>query len=157
MISAAIVLDQRGALMAAVASTVAFSTLAALSFLTLLVPPGAQGAISPARLVFLWVTNTLGQFLIAVLASYPSRQLRATGGALRAREADLRRLALLQEQILEAMPSGLVTSNPQGTVTFVNRAGRAILGLPRDGGPETRPVDELFSRHPCAQRALASP
>jgi two-component system sensor histidine kinase PilS (NtrC family) len=143
VIAAAIVLDQRGAFAAAVASTLAFSILLMLGRLGVLHPPGIAGAISTGRLAFLWVTNTLAQFLIAALASFLSRQLTAAGGALREREADLRSLAEIQEQILAAMPSGLVTGDVEGRITFVNRAGRSILGLRPEGRLEGQ-LDDIF-------------
>ena len=141
VIGAAIVLGQRGALAAAIASTVAYSFLAGLGQVGIRSDPGV--AIPLGRLAFLWVTNNLAQFLIAALASYLSRQLVAAGGALQEREEDLRRLADLQEQILTAMPSGLVTGDSEGNLTFVNRAGRAILGLSPEGKVEGR-LEEIF-------------
>ena len=59
-----------------------------------------------------------------MLAGFLARQLSAAGGRLSAREADLRELARLQQQILAAMPSGLITCDADGRITFVNRAAQ---------------------------------
>ena len=75
------------------------------------------------RLVFVCASNVLAQFLIAVLAGLPGRASSPPpGGRLTAREQDLRQLTRLQKQILTAMPSGLLTCDVDGRVTFVNRA-----------------------------------
>lgn len=81
------------------------------------------------RMVFLLFSNLVGQFLIAWLASYLSEQLQRAGGKLKAREADLSALAALQRQILESMPSGLITCQRDGTVTYLNRAAAVILDV----------------------------
>lgn len=70
----------------------------------------------------------LAQGLIAVLASYVSEQLLRTGGRLSAREADLKELTQLQNLIVSAMPSGLLSFDEQRRVTFLNPAAQAILG-----------------------------
>src|SRR5262249_5163530 len=71
-----------------------------------------------------------------------ARQSRRRGGGLSDRERDLRELTRLQQMILTAMPSGLLTCDTEGRITYVNRAARQILGL----GPEDLPwnVEELI-------------
>ncbi|NPC84702.1 PAS domain-containing protein, partial [Pyxidicoccus fallax] len=124
VIGAAVVLDWRGALWVAAASAVGFCGLV----LALWLADGAPGSpLPPSRMLFVLGSNLLALGLIAVLAGYLARQLSATGGALSAREADLRRLGRLQQQILSSMPSGLVTCDARGRVTYVNPAGCAIL------------------------------
>ncbi len=71
----------------------------------------------------------LAQFLTAVLTGFLARQLTTAGGRLSARERDLRELTRLQQQILAAMPSGLLTCDVEGRITYVNRAAQQILGL----------------------------
>src|SRR5262249_54582910 len=104
--------------------------------------PVALGTLSPSRLAFISSTNVLAQFLTAVLAGFLARQLMTTGGRLSDRERDLRELTRLQQMILTAMPSGLLTCDTEGRITYVNRAARQILGL----GPEDLPwnVEELI-------------
>lgn len=124
VIGASVVLDRRGALWAAAAS--------ALCFGALVMGPGALGSspggfMPPMRGLFVLGSNSLALGLIAVLSGYLSRQLSATGGALSAREADLRKLGRLQQQILSSMPSGLATCDADRRITYVNAAGCSIL------------------------------
>jgi two-component system sensor histidine kinase PilS (NtrC family) len=129
VIGASILLDGRGALLAAGAGAIAYASLLVAVKLQWLEPPLGVGDVSRQRLVFLLGSNVLALFLIAALAGYLSRQLSATGGRLSEREADLQKLDNLQRQILACMPSGLITCDEAGRVTFVNRAASAILSL----------------------------
>jgi len=131
VIASSIILQPPSAFVAAAASSTAFCALALLIRFNVLVRPALDSVeTSIDRFIFLLVSNALAQFLIAALASYLSRQLRAAGGKLSVREADLQKLAGLQRQILTAMPSGLITCMADGTITFINRAAAAILGFP---------------------------
>jgi two-component system, NtrC family, sensor histidine kinase PilS len=129
IVAGSILLYERGALLTACASAVAFVILVALLHTGALRTPLGTSILPPSRLAFALVSNLLAQFLIAVLAGYLSRQLSTTGGRLRARESDFRQLARFHEQILASMPSGLITCDGEGQVTFLNRAAEAILGV----------------------------
>jgi two-component system sensor histidine kinase PilS (NtrC family) len=71
----------------------------------------------------------VSQLLIAVLSGYVGEQLSAAGGRLRASEREFQELTELQNEIVRAMPSGLITCDRDGNVSFVNPAAEAILGL----------------------------
>ncbi len=143
VVAASILLYQRGALIAAGASSFAYATLVALLHENVLRPPMGSAPLSGPRMAFLVATNTLAQFLIAALASFLSKQLRATGGRLSEREADLAEMARLQRQILACMPSGLITCEANGTITFVNKAAAALLEL-KDGEHPPTQIETLI-------------
>ncbi len=65
----------------------------------------------------------------AALAGYLAEQLRSTGERLAASEGDLAAITALHESLVQSVTSGLVTLDPQGRVTFLNRAGEQITGL----------------------------
>jgi len=140
VIGAAVVLDWRGALWVAAAAAVCFAGLVVMQRLSDVAP---LGPLLPSRGFFVLGSNLLALALIAVLAGYLSRQLSATGGALSAREADLRRLGGLQQQILSSMPSGLITCDSQKRVTYVNAAARGILQLEDEVGAG-QPLESLL-------------
>nr|WP_239577566.1 ATP-binding protein [Archangium primigenium] len=144
VIGASIVLDGRGALVAAGASALAYSLLLVAVRARWLEAPSGMGNLSQQRLLFLVGSNLLALVLIAVLAGYLTRQLSDTGGRLSEREADLKNLDLLQRQILACMPSGLITCDARGRVTFVNRAAHAILGLEGAAPFLDTPVESLL-------------
>lgn len=134
VVGAAILLDQRGTLVVAAATSVAYVALVGMLHYGWLKSPSGS-SLPPGRLPFLIISNVLAQFLLAFLAGFLSRQLSQTGRKLRASEKDLRELAEVQRQILESMPSGLLTCDAEGTVGFVNRAGEAILQVSADELP----------------------
>jgi two-component system sensor histidine kinase PilS (NtrC family) len=129
VVSASALLSGPGVLVTTVSSALALVVLGVCINQQLLRPPQGSTILTPPALVFVLSANVLAQALIAVLATNLSRQLSQAGGELYAREEDLRRLDKLQAQILEHMPSGLLTCEKQGRVTFINRAGVGILGL----------------------------
>ncbi len=142
VVGAAILLDRRGTLVAAGATSVAYVVLVALLSEGVLRSPSGSASLPPGRLAFLIASNVLAQFLLAFLAGFLSRQLSQTGRKLRAREKDLRELAEVQRQILESMPSGLLTCDVAGNATFVNHAGETILQVSADELPV--PMDRLI-------------
>jgi two-component system sensor histidine kinase PilS (NtrC family) len=142
VVGAAILLDQRGALLAAAASSLAYVALVGLLHQGWLQSPSSAPSPPSGRLAFLVASNVLAQFLLAFLAGFLSRQLSQTGRRLRASEKDLRDLAAIQRQILESMPSGLLTCDAAGKVNFVNRAAEAILQVSADELP--LPVERLI-------------
>ena len=151
VVGAAILLGQRGALLAAAACSASFVAVAVT---------GPQ--TSTGRLFFICASNVLAQLLSAVLAGFLARQLTATGGRLSARERDLRELTRLQQQILAAMPSGLLTCDSAGRITYVNRAAEQILGF----GPDEIPanveavipgVRTLFTGRPRSEVTVTTP
>jgi two-component system sensor histidine kinase PilS (NtrC family) len=142
VVGASILLGQWGALAAAAACSVSFLVLAAAVSSGTIRTPVPLGTLSVGRLAFLCASNVLAQFLTAVLTGFLARQLTTAGGRLSARERDLRELTRLQQQILSAMPSGLLTCDVEGRITYVNRAARQILGLDAAGTPAS--VEELI-------------
>lgn len=63
------------------------------------------------------------------LAGWLTDQLRRTGERLAQSEGDLAAVTALHESIVQSVTSGLVTLDPQGRITFLNRAGEQITGL----------------------------
>jgi len=80
----------------------------------------------------------------AALAGYLAEQLRRTGERLAERESDLATITALHESIVQSVTSGLLTLDPQGRVTFLNRAGEQMTGLSRRQ-MQGRPVERWFA------------
>jgi two-component system sensor histidine kinase PilS (NtrC family) len=87
---------------------------------------GWMGQPIPRPLLFL---QTSAFVLTAALSSYLAEQLRWTGERLAARESDLAAITALHAAIVQSVNSGLVTLDSSGRVTFLNRAGEAMLGV----------------------------
>jgi two-component system sensor histidine kinase PilS (NtrC family) len=152
VIAASILLSQRGAFITAAACSGVYAAIVAIHLLRLGVNPPTAMVV---RVGFNLASNVLAQFLIAALAGFLSRQLLAAGGRLSASQADLRRLSTLHELILDSTPSGLLTCEADGRVTFINRAALSILGLEERGERSMR-VQELLPGLPEMERVPRS-
>ncbi len=67
----------------------------------------------------------------AGLAGYLAEQLRRSDERLAESERDLATITALHESIVQSVTSGLLTFDSGGRVTFLNRAGEQMLGVPR--------------------------
>jgi two-component system sensor histidine kinase PilS (NtrC family) len=83
--------------------------------------------LQASRFVFLTASNALAISLVATLAAYLSRQLVSAGGQLVAKETEFENLEALQQRILLVMPSGLMTADDAGVVSFANPTALMIL------------------------------
>jgi two-component system, NtrC family, sensor histidine kinase PilS len=96
---------------------------------------GAQPAQDPLREVaYRLLLHLLGFVLVAVLASRLSRELSRA-------ESDLARLRVVHRDIVESIPSGLITFDPDGIVVTANAAVPKILDRPGEDFVG-RPVSE---------------
>jgi two-component system, NtrC family, sensor histidine kinase PilS len=118
IIAASALQERRGALLAA-----GWSNL-----LTVVVVWWAAAEITSTLLVDV-ASQVAAQWLVAVLSGYLAEQLNRAGSSLRASERNLEALRQLKDQIVESMPSGLLTCDGDGRLTFANDAARTILGL----------------------------
>ncbi len=124
IIGSGLVLGARGALVGLLGAAAAYGVIVAMA-LTQPNPAVPRIAVDAA-------IQLLAQTLIAVLSGYVGEQLVRAGGRLLASEADLRELTALQNEIVRVMPSGLVTCDAEGQVTFLNPVGAGILGVEQD-------------------------
>ncbi|MDP1822979.1 MAG: ATP-binding protein [Archangium sp.] len=137
IVGAAVLLGTRGAIVGFLGAATAYLLVLA-SLLE------SHPSESLPRLGLDALIQLVAQLLIAVLSGYVGEQLSRTGGRLSASERDLRELIELQDEIVRAMPSGLVTCDPDGVVTFVNPSAEAILGISTEEVTRRARVDELL-------------
>ncbi len=104
--------------------------------------------LSPAdlplgRVLYAAVSHLLGFLLLGVLGGALADRLRAADRELAEQRGSLEALRAAYEQIVESINTGLLTTDHEGRVRFVNRAGGEIL---REGRPGLlgRPVTALF-------------
>lgn len=132
IIGAALVGQRRGALWSAGWSNVL--TLGVMGW-------DVQHSITSLSVIEVLV-QILAQWLVAVLSGYLAEQLSRAGGELQVSEKSLAALTELKDQIVESMPSGLLTCEHSGTVTFINSSARSILGV--DGGTRELNIGQLM-------------
>ncbi|OGT90727.1 MAG: hypothetical protein A2286_13570 [Gammaproteobacteria bacterium RIFOXYA12_FULL_61_12] len=69
-------------------------------------------------------------FVIALLAAVLSRQVGESESLARRQAADLVELTTLNELIIQEMATGVVATDEQGHITFINDAARRLLRVP---------------------------
>ena len=89
---------------------------------------GERGDLATVRLVYLLVAHLVSFFAVAYLASYLTETLRRTGLELEMRRDDLAQLRAFNDDIIDSMNSGLLTTDWEGRITFANRAAGEIVG-----------------------------
>ena len=166
VLSATMLVSRRGALTLAGVATVLYGGLLAAVRDGLLPPSqGLAGLSDLPPLALLYAVFVLGVACatVALLGSYLAESLQHAGIKLREATLEVADLRGLNQVIVDSIQSGLMTTDADGRILYVNRFGETILGrspaelrgLPVGdvlGSPLLRPV-ELQTR--AASRALA--
>jgi two-component system sensor histidine kinase PilS (NtrC family) len=72
--------------------------------------------------------NITAFFLVALLSSFLSEQVRESKQALKIKEQDYQKLEVLYRNIIESIGSGLLTVDKKNKISFFNRAAEIITG-----------------------------
>jgi two-component system sensor histidine kinase PilS (NtrC family) len=134
IITASMLLYRRGGLFAASGAVILYGALADLMYYGVLPLPEQSWFIptpwtSGSRLYLNMATNFAGFYAAAFLTSYLSEKLQKTFEELDANRQNLAELRALNQNVVESIPSGLITLSPEGRATFVNPAGSLILRM----------------------------
>jgi two-component system sensor histidine kinase PilS (NtrC family) len=142
IITASMLLYRRGGLLAASGATIFYGALVDLMYYGVLPMPEQSlflpNAWSASRLYFNIAANFAGFYATSLLTSYLAEQQRTTSRELNVVRQNLAELRALNQNVVESIPSGLITLSTFGTATFVNPAGCQILQLP---------ANEILGRH----------
>ncbi|MGH9436614.1 MAG: two-component system sensor histidine kinase NtrB [Terriglobia bacterium] len=74
------------------------------------------------------LASLFGFFAVAYLSSYLAENLRKTGEELRDKTGEVASLQALNENVIQSMRGGLITTDLEGRILVINRAGEVILG-----------------------------
>lgn len=131
VITASMLLYRRGGLLAASAASIFYGVLVDLMYYGVL-PLPEQSMFLPiawtsSRLYFNMAANFTGFYATALLTSYLSEQLQRTSRELDANRRNLAELRALNQNVVDSIPSGLITLTSFGSASFINPAGSNIL------------------------------
>ena len=82
------------------------------------------------RLNYNLAVHFVGFYAVALLTSYLSQHVTRAERELEEKSEDLADLQVVHRDVIESISSGLVTTDLEGVITSVNRAGLSILGRP---------------------------
>jgi two-component system sensor histidine kinase PilS (NtrC family) len=92
------------------------------------IPPTANSMPSSRALEFWLVNNLFAFFAVAYLGSLLSQTLRKKGVELEEKKVELKDLQAFNQDIIESMRGGLLTTDLNGRILLLNRAGAEITG-----------------------------
>ncbi|HXH40073.1 MAG TPA: ATP-binding protein [Thermoanaerobaculia bacterium] len=131
IITASMLLYRRGGLLGASGAVILYGGLGDLMYYGVLPVPEQSWFLptpwTSARLYLNLATNFAGFYAAAFLTSYLSEKLQKTSEELDANRQNLAELRALNQNVVESIPSGLITLSPDGLATFINPAGCLIL------------------------------
>lgn len=119
---AAALMGLRGGVLAAAGIGGAFALLLAYDSWYL---PASE--LSPGRVLYAAVSHLVAFVTVGALGGVLADRLKQQGEELEERREDLRALKALHADIVASIGTGLMTTDGEGRVTFVNRAGRGLL------------------------------
>jgi two-component system, NtrC family, sensor histidine kinase PilS len=141
IITGSMMLYRKGGLLTASGCVILYAGIGDLLYYHLLPPPPATEfpltAYTSYHLYVNLATNVGGYYATAFLTSFISEKLRATFRELDANRQNLARLEAINQNVVESIPSGLLTVASDHRVSFANPAAALIL---------QRPASELVGR-----------
>jgi len=134
IVAGCLLLPRRGGLVAALSSWSMYAVLAVL-LQRGLIPPSPQGlfpdtGVPSVRVVYALLAHLMSFLALAYLTSHLTENLRRTGQELELRQDDLAALRAFNDNIIDSINSGLLTTDAEGRITFANRAATEITGVP---------------------------
>jgi len=131
IITASMLLYRRGGLLSASGAVILYGVLGDLMYYGVVPMPEQSWFVPTAwtssRLYLNMATNFAGFYATALLTSFLSEKLQKTSKELDANRQNLAELRALNQNVVESIPSGLITLSPDGVATFINPAGCFIL------------------------------
>src|SRR5574337_876962 len=133
VLAAAILLSRRSSLLLASGSTILYGALIDIQLYGLTnrtqSPFAASASHDPIYALLQLFVNSATFFLVALLGSRLAERLKETGRELEAQRIDLRNLRTLHQDIIEHIPSGIVTLDLEGHIVSFNRTAQKIIGI----------------------------
>lgn len=134
----------KGAMLWAALSSACYVALLYLQMTGAVVPPGGQEApLVLSAILRPSLTNSIGFLLTGVLSGLLGEDIRRTRIRMHEREGVLQKLETFHKYVVENIPSGILTVDPQGRVSLINDTACAILAVDKEA-VAGRPVDEVL-------------
>ena len=151
IVAASTVQFRRGGVMVATLSAILYAGLVTAQYLTasgfLDTYPALVNAsvVLPPRSVAQYIValNLLGFFGSALLSGSLANSLRSAGAQLEQASTEIADLQALNQHVIDSLPSGLATTDPQRRILTFNHAAEAITGLPFRSAVG-RPISEVL-------------
>lgn len=131
VLSSSIVLNKRAGYLIASLSSIFYGILLDLQFYQML-PIEYEGIIEEKQFLFNIFMHIISLYITAYLAGYLSYSLEKTVEQLEKKDSSLKDLELFNTKVIESLPSGLFTTDINGTVLIFNHAAELISGIKKE-------------------------
>jgi two-component system sensor histidine kinase PilS (NtrC family) len=131
IISAGLVLSRAGTYGIAAVSGAMYGASLMLELHGIIHPLTASGvyAYSSLDILFRIFVYLLAFFVVAALVNHLGEEIRAKGKELRQKQLDYQKLEAFHQNIVQSLDSGLITTDPSGRISFLNKTAYRILGI----------------------------
>jgi two-component system sensor histidine kinase PilS (NtrC family) len=160
IVAASTVQFRRGGLMIATLSAILYSGLVTAQYLTsagFLEYPSLvdESVVLPAGSIAQYTValNVFGFFAAGLLSGSLANSLRSAGAQLEQASTEIADLQALNQHVIDSLPSGLATTDPQHRILTFNRAAEAITGVPFHTAVG-RPITEVLQLPPQLLAAM---
>src|SRR5581483_10091400 len=152
---------RRGALLVATLSTVLYGGIVLTQYFVAagLIPSSfifERTVVLPARSFAQYTValNLFGFFAVALLSGSLANSLRSAGAQLEQASTEIADLQALNQHVIDSLPSGLATTDPDHRVLTFNRAAESITGV-RFHSAVGRPIDDILQLPPPVMASIA--
>lgn len=132
ILASSIVLDQRAGYIIATVSSLLYGTLIVLQFHGILVLLRITDYREAGNYLYNIFIHISSFYLIAFLSGYLSSRLEKTKKKLAEKDLNLRNLEFFNQEVVESLPSGLLTTDMAGTILLFNRSAERIIGMRKE-------------------------
>jgi two-component system sensor histidine kinase PilS (NtrC family) len=131
IIAGAILLYRRGGMIIASFSSILYGAFLDLSYYGLINPLGYLRPFvheyQVSEIFYMILVNVAAFYLVAILSSFLSEQIRKGSAELRARQKDLADLEMLKENIVQSISSGLIALDERNRIIAFNKGAEEIF------------------------------
>ena len=132
IITASILVYRKGGVLVASLCSILYGGLLDLEFYGVIHPVSSE-VVEPrdyhsTDLFYSILMNITAFYLVAFLSSLLSEQVRRSGRELQKKQVDFDQLEALNRNIVQSINSGLLTTDLEGKVTFLNKTAEEITG-----------------------------
>jgi len=130
VIGSVIMVNRRAGYIVATICSILYGLLTDLQFYRLIPVPYDPSVMEKDFLynIFSYIS---GLYLTAYLMGHLSSRLEKTSKKLEEKDSNLKDLTFFHEELIESLPSGLLTTDLSGSILVFNRAAEQITGVPR--------------------------
>lgn len=130
VIASAITMNKKAGYVTATICSILYGTMIDLQFYRV-IPLAYDLSAKERDFLYNIFSHITSLYLTAYLAGYMSSRLEKTSKRLAEKDSDLKDLAFFNRELIEGLPSGLLTTDLSGRVQIFNKAAENITGIPR--------------------------